>query len=227
MILSIIIPAYNEKKTIMEIIKRVERVKLNKIKKEIIIVDDGSTDGTRDILKKNKKHKVIFHSINMGKGAAIVTGINNSKGEIIIIQDADLEYNPKNYLNLIMPIIEGKSEVVYGTRLLGQHINMYFHHYIGNYILTIMTNMLYNSKITDMETGYKVFKRKTLQGIRLKSKGFDIEPEITAKLLKRGNKILEVPINFSTPRKFNEGKKISYIDGIRAVFSLLKYRFVD
>jgi len=225
--LSIIIPVYNEKNTILKLIKIVENVDIGGIRKEIIIVDDGSTDGTKDILRKIKKHKVFFHSSNQGKGSAIRTGIKYVTGSIVLIQDADLEYDPNDYYKLIKPIVDNKAKVVYGSRLLGKHINMYFHHYLGNHLLTVITNLLYRSKITDMETCYKVFRRDVLFNLKLKSKGFEIEPEITAKLLKKGCRIYEVPISFTNPRKFIEGKKINYIDGIKAVYYLLKYRFTN
>ena len=229
--LSIIIPVYNEEKTILEVINRVKKVKLKNIKKEIIIVDDFSTDDTKKILTKLKDGslKIFFHHGNQGKGAAIRTGLKYASGDIILIQDADLEYNPEEYENLLKPIMENKTKVVYGSRIaaIKKNLkNMYKMHYLGNIILTGMTNILYASKITDMETGYKVFKREVIKNIKLKAKRFDFEPEITAKILKRKYKIKEVQISFAG-RKFKEGKKITWRDGITALFYLIKYRFID
>lgn len=229
--LSIIIPVYNEEKTILEVINRVKKVKLKNIKKEIIIVDDFSTDNTKKILTKLKEGslKIFFHNENQGKGAAIRTGLKYASGDIILIQDADLEYNPEEYGNLLKPIMENKTKVVYGSRIAAiknNLKNMYKMHYLGNIILTGMTNILYASRITDMETGYKVFKREVIKNIKLKAKRFDFEPEITAKILKRKYKIKEVQISFAG-RKFKEGKKITWRDGITALFYLIKYRFID
>ncbi len=229
--LSVIIPVYNEKGTIKKIIDRVKKVQLKNISKEIIVVDDYSQDTTRRILKniKGDSLKILFHKKNMGKGAAIKTGLKNSTGSIIIIQDADLEYNPNEYENLLSPILKNKAEVVYGSRLyvIRKNIkNMYKLHYIGNLFLTLLTNLLYGAKITDMETGYKVFRREVIKGINLKANHFDFEPEVTAKVLKKGYKIYEVPISF-VARKFDEGKKITWVDGVKAVYYLLKYRFFD
>ena len=229
--LSVIIPVYNEVKTIKRIIGKVKKVKLKKISKEIIVVDDCSNDGTKDILKNLNDNtlKILSHKINMGKGAAIKTGLKNSTGDIILIQDADLEYNPNEYEKLLKPIIEGKAKVVYGSRLevIRKNIKkMYKLHYIGNLFLTLMTNLLYGAKITDMETGYKVFRREVIKDITIRAKRFDFEPEITAKIIKNGYKIYEVPISF-VGRKFDEGKKITWIDGIKSIYYLIKYRFVD
>ena len=226
--LSIIIPVYNEEKTILEIIKK---VKLKKITKEIIVVDDASTDNTRKLLSKlkNGSIKIFFHQKNQGKGAAIRTGLKHAIGDIILIQDADLEYNPKEYEKLLKPIIENKTKVVYGSRLeaIRKNLkNMYKLHYVGNLFLTFLTNLLYSTNITDMETGYKVFRKEVIKDMRLRAKRFDFEPEITAKILKRGYKIKEVPIDF-VGRNFNEGKKITWKDGIKALYYLIKYRFID
>lgn len=230
-LLSIIMPVYNEQSTIKKILNRVINAKIKGVEKEIIVVDDCSKDNTKSILHKIRDGpvKIFFHKSNMGKGAAIRTGLKNAKGDIILIQDADLEYNPNEYQKLIEPILKGKANVVYGTRLPHIKANikkMNLVHFAGNVLLTYCTNFLYGSKITDMETGYKVFRKKALDGIRLKSKRFDFEPEITAKISKKGYRIYEVPITFNA-RTFKEGKKITVIDGIKAVYYLLKYRFFD
>lgn len=229
--LSVIIPVYNEKKTIRKTIDKVKNTQLRNISKEIIVVDDCSNDGTREILKNigDKSLKILYHEKNMGKGSAILRGLKDAAGDIILIQDADLEYNPKEYKRLLKPIIENKSEVVYGSRFNSIRKNlkkMYKLHYIGNLFLTFMTNLLYGVKITDMETGYKVFTREVIKNMTLNANRFDFEPEITAKIIKRGYKIYEVPISFKG-RKFDEGKKITWIDGVKAAYYLIKYRFSD
>ncbi len=229
--LSVIMPVYNEEKTIKAVIEKVKKAKLKNILKEIIVVDDCSKDSTGKILKgiNDTSLKIFFHKKNMGKGAAIKTGLKNSTGSIILIQDADLEYNPDNYKRLVKPILEDNAKVVYGSRLSAirrNKKNMYKLHYIGNLFLTLLTNLLYGAKITDMETGYKVFRREVIKGINLKAKRFDFEPEVTAKILKKGYKIYEVSISF-VGRKFEEGKKITWRDGIKAVYYLLKYKFFD
>jgi len=229
--LSIIIPVYNEEKTIAEVINRVLKVPLSNIKKELIIVDDFSTDKTREALDKIKSNsiKIFYHQKNMGKGSAIRTALRHATGDIILIQDADLEYSPEDYPKLISPILDKKTKVVYGTRLsyIKEHKrNMYWLHYFGNWVLTLITNLLFNSRLTDMETCYKIFTKGVIENIRLRSKRFDFEPEITAKILKTGNKIYEIPISFQA-RNFDEGKKITWRDGIKALYYLVKYRFVD
>lgn len=229
--LSIIIPVYNEEKNILKVINKVKKVRLKNITKDIVIVDDFSADGTRKILEelKDKSLKIFFHQKNRGKGAAIRTALKHITGDIILIQDADLEYNPEEYPKLLKPIIENKTKVVYGSRLeaIKQNLeNMYKIHYLGNVVLTLITNILYGTKITDMETCYKVFKREVIRNIKLKAKRFDFEPEITAKILKKGYKIIEIPISF-VGRRFDEGKKITWRDGIKALYYLVKYRFVD
>ncbi len=236
--LSIIIPVYNEEKTINELLNKVYRIKLpTSLKKEIIVVDDGSTDNTKKVLSgfkiKNSKFKILRHEKNKGKGAAIRTGIEKATGDLIIIQDADLEYDPVDYLRLLKPILEDKVEVVYGTRLanyplkfFGKEKTVLPSHLIANKFLTFLTNLLYGSKLTDMETGYKIFKSTVLRKISIKSNGFDIEPEITAKILKLNIPIIEVPI-VTKPRTYQEGKKIGWTDGLVAILTLIKYKFED
>jgi len=224
--LSVIIPVYNEKDTIKDIIKKVLDVKLEK---ELIIVDDCSTDGTRNILKgyENKKNfKIFYHKKNKGKGAAIRTGLKGFTGDIIIIQDADLEYNPQDYPKLIRPIIDGKTEVVYGSRFLERkNKHRYNANMLGVKVLTLMANILYNAKITDEPTCYKVFTKKAINSINLKCERFEFCPEVTAKIRKKGYKIKEVPIDYSA-RSLQEGKKIGWKDGVEAVWTLLKYRII-
>ncbi|WKZ35482.1 MAG: glycosyltransferase family 2 protein [Anaerolineales bacterium] len=225
--LSVIIPVYNEVESIETILKRVQATKLVH---EIIVVDDGSQDGTRDILKKlgkKKRVRVILHEQNKGKGAAVRTGMSAAKGDVLLIQDADLEYDPRDYPELLKPIEEGLAEVVYGSRFLGRaHRVTMFWHMIANKSLTLMTNVLYDTILTDMETGYKVFKREVIEGVTFRANSFDFEPEFTAKMLKRRYRIFEVPITFN-PRDYTQGKKIKLHDAFAAVWTLLKYRFVD
>ena len=232
--LSIIIPVFNEEKTIGKILERVRDEQIPKVTKEIIIVDDGSTDTTKEILKKIKDLKIIFHEKNQGKGAAVKTGIKNATGDYIIIQDADLEYDPKYIKYLLEPILKGEAIVVYGTRLnrmpnlKGEEKNLQFlTHYLGNRFLSLLTSILYGQFITDMETGYKLFPKSALSGIKLNARGFELEPEITAKLLKKKYKIFEVSIK-AVPRGYDEGKKINTVtDGLKAFWYLLKYRFTN
>lgn len=249
--LSIIIPVYNEEKTVGEILKRIKRVKLpNGITREIVVVDDGSNDSSKvkissfassfvrtskdkKATKDKRNLKFIRHKVNRGKGAAVRTGIRAATGDVVLIQDADLEYNPEDYSRLLAPILDEGAEVVYGTRLkhyplrfFGRKSTPFISHYLGNKFLTLVTNLLYGNNVSDMETCYKVFKREALKGVVLKSDGFDFEPEITAKILKNGYKIYEVPIRVN-PRGYDEGKKITWRDGVKALWTLIKYRFED
>lgn len=238
MTLSIIIPVYNEEKTIATLLHQLSELELDGVEKEILIVDDGSTDGTSEVITKlissTKNLKYMRHKKNKGKGAAVRTGLQTATGDYVIIQDADLEYNPKDIPYLLEPIMEGKSKVVYGTRLKrlpnfkrDERTFRFFTHYIGNKLLSLITSVLYGQWITDMETGYKLLPQKVIQDLKLKSYGFELEPEITAKLLKKGFKILELPIS-TNPRGYNEGKKLNTVhDGCRALWALIKYRISD
>jgi glycosyltransferase involved in cell wall biosynthesis len=225
--LSVIIPAYNEIDTIEEILSRVQDTG---IPEEILVVDDGSVDGTRDLLKKLDGRgpiKVILRERNEGKGAAVVTGIQHASGDYILIQDADLEYDPRDYPDLLKPVEEGLADVVYGSRFLGapRRVTMFWH-MVANKLLTFITNILYDTILTDMETGYKLFPRELVLDMKIHARRFDFEPEFTAKILKRKVRIFEVPIRFN-PRDYSEGKKIKLKDAFEAVWTLLKYRFVD
>lgn len=222
-LISIVVPVFNEEKTIKEILRRIQRVKLSK---EVIVVDDGSQDRSKEIIKKEKGLIFIDLTKNCGKGFALKKGVEKAQGDIVLIQDADLEYDPKEYEKLIGPIIKGKAEVVYGSRLGDGREGMFFFQTVANRFLTFLTNLLYGSSISDMETGYKVFKRKVIQGIDWRARRFDFEPEITAKTLKKGFKIYEVPITYKS-RKYQEGKKITWIDGLIALKALFWYRFFD
>ncbi len=226
--LTVVIPVFNEKNTIQEILRRVQTVEVG-IDKEIIIVDDGSTDGTREILQQlaSPAIKVILHEKNAGKGGALQTGFSRAEGDIVLIQDADLEYDPREYPVLLEPILDGRADVVYGSRFLGgPHRVLYFWHYVGNKTLTTFSNMLCNLNLTDMETCYKVFRREILQKISLKSKRFGVEPEITAKVAKLKCRIYEVPISYSG-RDYAQGKKIGWKDGIAAFFHIVRFRFFN
>ena len=233
--LSILIPVFNEEKTVGSVLESLYSLKIPNVTKEIIVVNDGSHDKSSEVLnlqkKKNPKLIIIAHEKNKGKGAAIQTGFKKATGDIILIQDADLEYNPKDIPMLLEPIIDKKAKVVYGTRLrvkpvlFGKEKTPLLLHFFGNKFLSLITTLLYGSMITDMETGYKVFTKNALKGINLKSRSFDMEPEITAKILKKGIKILELDIS-TNPRGYEEGKKIRPVkDGSIALWTLVKYRF--
>lgn len=228
--LSIIVPVYNEEATLKKIIEKVQRVNLP-IDKEIIIIDDSSTDNTPEIIselkKKYKNISSIRHEINKGKGGALKTGFKHLTGDIVVIQDGDLEYNPEDFKKLIKPILDGKADVVYGSRLLGKVTGFNIpSHYYGNKLLSLITQLLYHKRITDMETCYKIMKKEVVKILKLKSNRFDIEPEITAKIIKNKFRIIELPITYNC-RTFEEGKKITWKDGIIAIYTLFKYKFFN
>ncbi len=223
--LSVIIPVYNEKGTIRQVIETIRSVP---VEKEVVIVDDGSDDGTREVIRQYFENhdgcRVIFHDKNQGKGAAVRTGIQAASGDAIVIQDADLEYNPMDYLVLLDAMLKTGAGVVYGSRFLNKKkVTSGWHRFV-NYFLTSLTNILYSAKLTDMETCYKLFRSNIIQSVCLKSKAFEIEVELTAKVLKMGERIVEVPISYKG-RSFHEGKKIGWKDGVKAVLSLFRYRF--
>lgn len=231
MLLSVLMPVYNEEKTIRTILKRVREAPLPRhdMQKQIVIVDDGSTDATREILdamRGDPDLKIIFHKKNGGKGTAVRTAIENATGDIYIIQDADLEYDPQDYGVMLTPILEDKSDAVYGSRFKGSGRAFLATHYYGNQMITFIANILYNTCLTDLETCYKAFKCEIFDTVRLKSKSFTIEPEITAKLFKNKFRVFEVPISYSG-RDFEEGKKITWRDGFKAIGALFYYRFRD
>jgi len=225
--LTVIMPVYNEKSTIREILNQIRAVKLVD---QIVVVDDFSTDGTREILQEEAQSDplitLVLHDRNRGKGAGVRSGIERATGDIIIIQDADLEYDPRDYPALIRPIVEGRVKVVYGSRFLGPRKDMLFMHMLGNKFLTLVTNVLFDSTLSDMETCYKVMRADVAKSLNIKSDRWGIDPEITAKVLKRGNRIFEVPISYYG-REYYEGKKISWRDGLVVLWTLIKYRFVD
>ena len=230
--LSILIPVFNEAKTIITVLDMVSRAPSCGLEKELIVVDDGSTDGTRDILRdldgSQYSAHIYFHEKNQGKGAALRTAQGHATGDVMLIQDADLEYSPDEYEQLLKPILDGKADVVYGSRLCGGKVTRAFNftHYVGNKFLSLMTNVLYNSTLTDMETCYKVFRADVFKRVIIRSNRFEFEPEITAKVLKQKVRLYELPISYYG-RDYSEGKKITWKDGFGAIWALLKYRFVD
>ena len=227
-ILSVVIPVYNEKDTLVEILRRVEAAPVSGLRKEIVLIDDCSTDGTRDLLRKEvEPHpgvRVLYHDRNRGKGAALRTGISHTTGDVVLIQDADLEYDPREYPKLLAPILDGRADVVYGSRFSGSEAKrvLFFWHAVGNRFLTTVSNMFTNINLTDMETCYKVFRGDIIRGIHIEEDRFGFEPEITAKVAKIKCRIYEVGIGYSG-RTYAEGKKINWKDGIRAVWCILKY----
>ncbi len=232
MLLSIIIPVYNEKQTLKALVEKVQSLDLSSLNldKELVVVDDCSQDGTLDVaqgLADEGKIRLIRHQKNQGKGAALQTGFQNARGDILLIQDADLEYNPEEYPKLLKPILDGKADVVYGSRFMGgePHRVLYFWHYLGNKFLTLLSNITTNLNLTDMETCYKVFRSEVLKAISLKEKRFGFEPEVTAKVARLGCRIYEVGISY-TGRTYTEGKKINWKDGLRALWCIFKYAVV-
>jgi glycosyltransferase involved in cell wall biosynthesis len=227
--LSVVVPVYNERNTLVEIVRRMRNVELpDGIETEIVVVDDGSTDGTRDVLRQlgDSTVRVVMHPQNRGKGAAVRTGFEHCTGDYVLVQDADLEYDPEEWTKLLAPVLRGKARVVYGSRFTGERRNMLFLHWVGNRFLSLVTNVLYNTTLSDMETCYKLIDRALVDELDLQADKFDIEPEITAKILKRKIRIYEVPISY-TGREFDEGKKITWRDGFAALATLVKYRFKD
>ncbi len=221
---SVVIPVYNEKTTIHSILAAVKAVALPK---EIVVVDDFSTDGTRDELAKinDPEIRIFYHEVNQGKGAALRTGFSKVEGDIVIIQDADLEYNPQEYFRLIRPIVDGKADVVYGSRFIGEsHRVLFYWHFLGNQFLTLLSNMFTNLNLTDMETCYKVFKTEVIRDIEIKSNRFGVEPELTAKFAKKHCRIYEMPISYAG-RDYTEGKKIGWKDGFSAIWCIIKFHF--
>ncbi|MDQ7063619.1 MAG: glycosyltransferase family 2 protein [candidate division KSB1 bacterium] len=226
--ITVIIPAYNEVNTIEEIVRRVQKTPFEK---EVILVDDGSTDGTREkiaaLAECYDNVRPFYHPKNVGKGAALHTAFKAVKGDFVIIQDADLEYDPRDYEALLEPLLDGRADVVFGSRFLGgPHRVLFFWHYVGNKFLTLLSNALANINLTDMETCYKAFRAEILQHITFKSRRFGFEPEFTIKVAKRGYRLYEVPISYSG-RTYREGKKITWFDGLKAIFTLFRYRFFD
>lgn len=229
--LSVIVPIYNERDTLAEIVRRIRTVDLSAVHltTEILLVDDGSTDGTREMLPGLAELpgvRVLLQPRNRGKGAAVRAGIERARGDIILVQDADLEYDPRDYPILLRPIIEGRGTVVYGSRFLGEHKAMYFWHQLGNKFLTTVANVLYDTTLTDMETCYKVCTRAVADSFTLKQNRWGFDPEFTAKVLKRGHRIYEVPISYNG-REFDEGKKINWRDGLVVIAALIRYRFTE
>jgi len=222
-LLSVVMPVYNERETVEEIIRRVLAVQ---VRTQLIVVDDGSKDGTREILaglQRELGFELVLQARNQGKGAALRRGFQEIRGELVVIQDADLEYSPEEYPQLIELICKGRADVVYGSRFLGRHRVFMFSHYLGNRVVTLLTNILYNTMLTDMETCYKVMRTEIVRGMNLQSNGFGIEPEMTAKIFKGRHRVYEIPITYDG-RGYDEGKKITWRDGIVALWVLLKYR---
>lgn len=225
-LLSVVMPVFNEVETVEEIIRRVQAVPL---RTQLIVIDDGSTDGTRDVLARLQQElgfTLLLQPWNQGKGSALRRGFESVLGEVVVVQDADLEYSPEELPHLIELICEGRADVVFGSRFLGRHRVFLFTHYAGNRLLTLVTNLLYNTMLTDMETCYKVMRTEVVRSMRLRSNGFGIEPELTAKIFKRGYRVYEVPITYDG-RGYQEGKKITWRDGVVALWVLLKYRFTE
>lgn len=225
--ITILIPVYNEVNTLIPILEKLESIDFYGLEKEIILIDDFSTDGTKE-LYKDMKYKVLYHEKNMGKGASLRDGFKEATGDIVTIQDADLEYNPEDLLPLVKAVLDNEADVVYGSRFLNidKSKNFMLTHFLGNKMLTIITNILYKATLTDMETCYKVFKSEYVKHLNIKSNRFDFEPEITAKVLKQGAKLKEIPITY-VARGFEDGKKISWKDGFAAIFALIKFRFMN
>jgi glycosyltransferase involved in cell wall biosynthesis len=223
--LTVVVPVYNERNTVVEILRRMRRVELP-VELEIVVINDGSNDGTEKVLGalEDSTVRVVHHSHNQGKGAAVRTGLQHARGDLLLIQDADLEYDPDDWPSLLAPVLKGKSKVVYGSRFTGERKNLLLWHWVGNRFLSLVTNVLYNTTLSDMETCYKLFDRTVLDGITIEAKRFEFEPEITAKVLRRGHRIYEVPISYAG-REFHEGKKITWKDGFGALWTLVKYRF--